>query len=213
MRTQTAIIIAVVAFIGFAISQTNATPTKPAFETGQDVSDWAVTENTERIVKLEGRVDVLEAKVETVSASAPAVDPSCPNGCCQTPAAVSAAAPYSSPPGYHRHVMEDGSIMEHEDNNIGDPVAHTGVVGIGWPKYYGPEAPGQVATFYGGCSGVSVSVQRNRVFNGIGPLRRLAAGLAAPFRAARAAAVNSQPVQVFTSQPRVHIQRSVSRSR
>jgi hypothetical protein len=54
-------------------------------------------------------------------------------------------APYKSPPGYHRHVMADGSVIEHHDSNYGDPVAHAGVVGRNWPKYNGPVAPGNVA--------------------------------------------------------------------
>lgn len=57
-----------------------------------------------------------------------------------------AAAPYTSPPGYHRHVLIDGTVIEHGDWNYGDPVAHSGVAGAGWPKYFGPVAPGAVAT-------------------------------------------------------------------
>lgn len=56
------------------------------------------------------------------------------------------AAPYISPSGYHRHVMVDGTIMEHADWNYGDPVAHAGVVGSNWPKYYGPLPPTSVGT-------------------------------------------------------------------
>jgi len=68
----------------------------------------------------------------------------CPNGMCPMPVAI--VSPYSSPRGYHRHVMTDGSIIEHHDSNYGDPVAHRGVAGRGWPKYFGTAAPGRTVT-------------------------------------------------------------------
>ncbi len=55
-------------------------------------------------------------------------------------------AAYRSPAGYHRHVMNDGSIIEHHDSNYGSASAHRGVAGAGWPKYYGPAAPSDVVT-------------------------------------------------------------------
>lgn len=50
------------------------------------------------------------------------------------------SVPYVSPPGYHRHKYSDGRVIEHEDWNYGDPVAHAGLTG-NWPKYYGPLPP------------------------------------------------------------------------
>lgn len=38
------------------------------------------------------------------------------------------------PRGHHAHKMSDGSTMIHADSNYGDPVAHAGVLGDGWPK-------------------------------------------------------------------------------
>lgn len=62
------------------------------------------------------------------------------------PASVRKAAPavYLDPPGTHRHVLTNGTIIAHEDWNYGDPIAHLGVAGRNWPKYTGPLAPGQV---------------------------------------------------------------------
>lgn len=54
--------------------------------------------------------------------------------------APKSTAPYKSPPGYHRHVKIDGTVIEHHDSNLGDPVAHSGIVRP-WPKYNGPIAP------------------------------------------------------------------------
>lgn len=76
------------------------------------------------------------------------------------------SAPYNSPPGYHRHVMVDGSIIEHHDSNYGDPVAHAGVAGRNWPKYYGPQAPTTVSR------GVSVSTCPGDVCPTNAPVRR-----------------------------------------
>lgn len=38
------------------------------------------------------------------------------------------------PPGMHAHRRADGSVIVHGDENYGDPAAHAGVVGAGWPK-------------------------------------------------------------------------------
>jgi hypothetical protein len=72
----------------------------------------------------------------------------------RTPVAVSAATsvpapvvrfpartmPYQSPPGFHRHVRIDGTVIEHHDSNLGDPRAHQGIASP-WPKYWGPLPP------------------------------------------------------------------------
>ena len=42
------------------------------------------------------------------------------------PTKVKAAAPYVSPPGYHRHVTHDGRIIEHGDWNLNDPITPQG---------------------------------------------------------------------------------------
>lgn len=55
-------------------------------------------------------------------------------------AKATAAKPYSSPPGFHRHQYPDGRVFEHEDWNLGDPIAHAGLPSP-WPKYNGPLAP------------------------------------------------------------------------
>lgn len=79
---------------------------------------------------------------------------------------------YTSPPGYHRHVLTNGTIIEHHDSNFGDPVAHSGVAGAGWPKYYGPLSPtyvdaGAVIQTQSNCPGgvcPTVTVGRPRLF-------------------------------------------------
>lgn len=60
---------------------------------------------------------------------------------------------YRSPPGMHRHLTWDGTVIEHSDANNHQPwtpQAHQGMVqnpdGT-WPKYTGPLAPGQRETF------------------------------------------------------------------
>src|SRR5262245_53366717 len=37
------------------------------------------------------------------------------------------------PSGYHAHETVNGTIIHH-DSNFGDPAAHAGVLGKGWPK-------------------------------------------------------------------------------
>lgn len=84
----------------------------------------------------------------------------------QTTQVITRSAPYSSPPGYHRHVLVDGSIIEHHDSNFGDPIAHAGVAGRNWPKYYGPEPPTTVSR------GVNVSTCPGGVCPTSSPVRR-----------------------------------------
>lgn len=51
---------------------------------------------------------------------------------------------YSSPIGYHRHLMVDGSILEHSNANRGNAAAHVGVASnrlSRWPRYYGSLPP------------------------------------------------------------------------
>ncbi len=62
--------------------------------------------------------------------------------------AVQPSAPYVSPLGYHRHVTNDGKVVEHgdENNNRGGwtTYAHQGMQQSSpyvWPKYNGPVAP------------------------------------------------------------------------
>lgn len=64
----------------------------------------------------------------------------------QPAAAKKVSTVYLDPPGTHRHVLTNGTIIAHEDWNYGDPVAHMGVAGRNWPRYTGPLTPGQVKT-------------------------------------------------------------------
>lgn len=62
---------------------------------------------------------------------------------------VRAVANYVDRPGYHRHILTDGTVIEHHDSNYGSASAHAGVMswgGMTWPKYRGPVAPGMLAT-------------------------------------------------------------------
>lgn len=49
---------------------------------------------------------------------------------------------YKSPPGFHRHMLPDGTVFEHNDANFGSAPAHQGLPWP-WPKYNGPLAPVQ----------------------------------------------------------------------
>lgn len=57
---------------------------------------------------------------------------------------------YQSPGGWHRHRMQDGTILEHEDWNNGVPGAHNGAIGyrtwrgMRFPRYTGPDLPSNV---------------------------------------------------------------------
>jgi len=130
----------------------------------------------------------------------------CPNGFCPSPVSITRHLPattsfvFESPvsvatsspaPGYHRHLMKDGTVIEHHDSNYGDPVAHAGVAGAGWPKYYGPVATqeGIDVPFVGSIMAVEVTtssvVTRNRGYGVFGlrstpgPIARFVAGLRA----------------------------------
>lgn len=95
------------------------------------------------------------------------------------------SAPYVSPPGYHRHVMVDGTIIEHADYNYGDPVAHAGVAGSNWPKYYGPLAPTAVINTQSGRTVTrtrSVQVQQSSCPGGVCPMPQSARPRLLPWR-------------------------------
>ncbi len=67
----------------------------------------------------------------------------------RTATAARNVASYVSPPGFHRHVLTDGTVIEHHDSNFGSAAAHVGVTSWGgstWTKYTGTAAPGDVVT-------------------------------------------------------------------
>lgn len=69
--------------------------------------------------------------------------------------------PYRSPPGFHRHVSDDGLIVEHADNSPD----HTGMSRV---QYTGPLAPGQVQiqSFSSGCPNGNCSAAQPPVRRG-----------------------------------------------
>jgi hypothetical protein len=58
----------------------------------------------------------------------------------EAPKAAS-SSPYVSPPGYHRHIFSDGTVIEHSDDSKNDIAAHTRNGETQWSKYSGPLPP------------------------------------------------------------------------
>ena len=65
----------------------------------------------------------------------------CVNGRCQM---VWQPSAYVSPPGFHRHMASDGTVIEHADSNAGKVAPH--LVELVYKKYNGPVAPTAFAT-------------------------------------------------------------------
>lgn len=90
-----------------------------------DLSGWCST--APAVVPAKSPVAVVrEAPAKVVTAAA---------------TSVVRSGPYRSPAGYHRHVTQSGVVIEHGDENVGDPIAHAGI-DRPWPKYFGSAAPG-----------------------------------------------------------------------